>query len=265
MEPPRVELLLPELLQAERLRAVRLRVLEPQARPQAEQRALLELPAKPVRELAPPAQGQPPGEWRHPAVVAGSPQAPVTDYYLGDDVYHNGAFMLAANFGFYQGFRPREGDPALPPAATPLDYGTPDGYEFYLGLGSLANSEEKYFKHKNPWWTEDITNTDYDEYWQSRSIWKHLTGIKPAAMVVGVIPLLFAAGAGASSRFSMGLVIVSGLSTLGVMFAGLVSMARGPTDSVERARASNKLMWWRVRLQFLTLIFILLWWLTRGS
>ncbi len=60
------------------------------------------------------------------------------------------------------------------------------------------------------------------------------------------------------------LVIVSGLSTLGVLFAGLVSMARGPIDSVERARGSNKLMWWRVRLQLLTLIFILLWWMTRG-
>ena len=61
------------------------------------------------------------------------------------------------------------------------------------------------------------------------------------------------------------LVIVSGLSTLGVLFGGLVSMARGPTDSVERARHSNKLMWWRVRLQFVTLMFILLWWLTRGT
>jgi len=60
------------------------------------------------------------------------------------------------------------------------------------------------------------------------------------------------------------LVIISGLSTLGVLFAGLVSMARGPTDSVERARSSNKLMWWRVRLQFLTLIFILLWWATKS-
>ena len=38
-----------------------------------------------------------------------------------------------------------------------------------------------------------------------------------AAMVVGVIPLLFAAGAGASSRFSMGLVIVSGMS-IGTLF-----------------------------------------------
>ena len=60
------------------------------------------------------------------------------------------------------------------------------------------------------------------------------------------------------------LAIVSGLSTLGVLFAGLISMARGPTDSPERARGSNKLMWWRVRLQFLTLIFILLWWATKS-
>ena len=61
------------------------------------------------------------------------------------------------------------------------------------------------------------------------------------------------------------LVIVSGLATLGVLFVGLVSMSRGPTDSVERARHSNRLMWWRVRLQFLTIILILLWWMTRGT
>ena len=61
------------------------------------------------------------------------------------------------------------------------------------------------------------------------------------------------------------LVIVSGLSTLGVLFAGLISMARGPTDSLERARGSNKLMWWRVRLQFLTIVLILLWYFASRS
>ncbi len=61
------------------------------------------------------------------------------------------------------------------------------------------------------------------------------------------------------------LVIVSGLATLGVLFAGLIGMARGPADSVERARGSNRMMWWRVRLQFLTIILILLWYLaSRG-
>ena len=60
------------------------------------------------------------------------------------------------------------------------------------------------------------------------------------------------------------LVILSGLATLGMLFAGLISMSRGPTDSVERARGSNKLMWWRVRLQLITLVFILLWWMTKS-
>ena len=68
----------------------------------------------------------------HPALVAVAPQAPVTDYYMGDDVYHNGAFMLAHRFGFYMGFRNREGDPAPPPRTLPFDFGTPDGYDFYL-------------------------------------------------------------------------------------------------------------------------------------
>jgi hypothetical protein len=59
-------------------------------------------------------------------------------------------------------------------------------------------------------------------------------------------------------------VIVSGLATLGVLFAGLISMSRGPANSLERARGSNKLMWWRVRMQLLTLVFIGLWWMTKS-
>ena len=38
-----------------------------------------------------------------------------------------------------------------------------------------------------------------------------------AAMVAGLVPLLFAVGAGAISRFGMGIVIVSGLS-IGTLF-----------------------------------------------
>jgi len=121
----------------------------------------------------------------HPALVAVSPQAPVTDYYMGDDVYHNGAFMLAHRFSFYMGFRQREGDPAPPPLRLPFQYGTPDGYEFYLDMGALANADEKYFQHKQPFWNWNIDHTTYDEFWQSRAIWKHLKTIKPAVMQVG--------------------------------------------------------------------------------
>src|SRR5208282_3239250 len=50
----------------------------------------------------------------HPALKAASPQAPMTDLFMGDDAYHGGAFMLAANFGFYSFFKPQE-NPQLPP------------------------------------------------------------------------------------------------------------------------------------------------------
>ena len=102
-------------------------------------------------------------------------------------MYHNGAFMLAHRFSFYQGFKLRQGDPAPPPAQAPprFDYGTPDGYDFYLSMGSLANADEKYFKHTQPLWLFNLDHATYDEAWQSRAIWRHLKGIKPAVMLVG--------------------------------------------------------------------------------
>jgi putative CocE/NonD family hydrolase len=122
----------------------------------------------------------------HPAHVAASPQAPVTDYYLGDDVYHNGAFMLAHRFNFYMNFRQREGgEPEPPKTIVPFNMGTPDAYEFFLRMGSLANADEKYFKHQHPFWTLNVENTTYNDVWSSRAIWKHLKSIKPAVMTVG--------------------------------------------------------------------------------
>jgi Hypoxia induced protein conserved region len=61
------------------------------------------------------------------------------------------------------------------------------------------------------------------------------------------------------------LVIVSGLATLGMLFAGLVNMARNTDSSIEGGKRSNRFMWWRVRLQFLTIILIVLWYLASRS
>jgi hypothetical protein len=57
------------------------------------------------------------------------------------------------------------------------------------------------------------------------------------------------------------LTIVSMLATLGVLLLGLINMGRGAAESIERGRASNRLMWWRVRLQMLTLALAVLWYL----
>src|SRR6476660_9074877 len=80
----------------------------------------------------------------HTALKAVSPQAPMGDVGNGDDAYHNGAFFLAANFGFYTGFKPRGVEPERPKKHESFDFGTPDQYEFYLRLGPLANAETLY-------------------------------------------------------------------------------------------------------------------------
>ena len=121
----------------------------------------------------------------HPALVAASPQAPVTDYYLGDDSFHNGAFLLAHNFSFYVSFLPRPGGPAPPRAQAAFDWGTPDGYEFYLRMGPLSNSNTKYLKGANPYWNINLDHPNYDAFWQARSLWKHFKAIKPAVLTVG--------------------------------------------------------------------------------
>src|SRR6202035_6125530 len=46
----------------------------------------------------------------HPALKAVSPQAPVTDWFVGDDYHHNGAFILADSISFLEFFdRPQRG------------------------------------------------------------------------------------------------------------------------------------------------------------
>jgi hypothetical protein len=121
----------------------------------------------------------------HPALVAASPQAPVTDYYLGDDSFHNGAFMLAANFSFYAAFKPRLGDPAPPPQRVPFDYGTPDGYRFYLDMGPLWSGAEQHGLLENQHYRINLEHTSYDEFWRARSLWRHFKNITPAVLTVG--------------------------------------------------------------------------------
>ena len=120
----------------------------------------------------------------HPALKAASPQAPVTDLYMGDDAYHNGAFMLAANFGFYTFFKPRA--EIAPPGHEPsFDYGTTDGYDFYLHMGPLANAKRIYFKDSNRYWDEQVIHPNYDAYWKSRNISAHMKNVHCAVLTVG--------------------------------------------------------------------------------
>ncbi|MFL6284395.1 MAG: CocE/NonD family hydrolase [Pyrinomonadaceae bacterium] len=121
----------------------------------------------------------------HPALKAASPQAPTADYYMGDDVYHNGAFMLAANFGFYSQFVPRAGEPE--PPRRPLSFDDPslDAYEFYLNVGPLATANERLMGGRARYWQEIVDHTTYDEFWKKRSLWQHMNNVHCAVLNVG--------------------------------------------------------------------------------
>ena len=123
----------------------------------------------------------------HPALVAVSPQAPVTDWFGQDDFHHNGALWLPHCFGFFVGFghpRPQPNQTGGRPD-TPFDYGTSDGYEFYLSMGPLANADRNYLHGDVPFWNEVMAHPTNDAWWQARNLLPHLADIKPAVLTVG--------------------------------------------------------------------------------
>src|SRR3569833_721230 len=101
---------------------------------------------------------------RHPSLAAASPQAPMADLYR-DDAFHNGAFMLVANFGFYPGFTNRQDDKPTQRRGGRFVYGTADGYEFYLKMGSVKNTNDKYYKDTIRLWNEMLDHPNYDQHW----------------------------------------------------------------------------------------------------
>ncbi len=120
----------------------------------------------------------------HPALVAASPQAPMTDLFKGDDSYHGGAFMLSANFGFYVFFYPQT-EPQKPKHNIEFDFGTPDSYDFYLHAGSLSDMEKEYLKGRNWLYADQMKHDTYDSYWKVRDLSQHMKNVKCAVLVVG--------------------------------------------------------------------------------
>ena len=120
----------------------------------------------------------------HPALKASSPQAPVTDLWR-DDAFHNGAFMLAANFGFYNYFQDQDKPTKIQPPVY-FEMNNPDGYDYYLNeVKTTKKADVDFYKGKNSFFHQNFDHPNYDEHWKKRNILPHLKGIKHAVMVVG--------------------------------------------------------------------------------
>ncbi|MFN0036103.1 MAG: CocE/NonD family hydrolase, partial [Saprospiraceae bacterium] len=90
----------------------------------------------------------------HPAIKAVSPQAPVTDWFVGDDFHHNGAFMLMDAFSFYSGFGKVRPQPTTQGQSGFSNWNTPDNYDFFLRAGALRNFAKKFEMEKIPFWND---------------------------------------------------------------------------------------------------------------
>ena len=121
----------------------------------------------------------------HPAIKAASPQAPLADLYMGDDSYHGGAFMLAANFGFYANFTKESNPTSLPKKWEEFDYGTEDAYQFFLKHLTLKNITSQLNESQREYLMPTIIHSNYDEFWKPMNLAPHLKNIKAAVLTVG--------------------------------------------------------------------------------
>ena len=120
----------------------------------------------------------------HPALKAASPQAPVSNWFLGDDWHHNGAFLLMDAFSFYSSVgRPRPKPTRQFPSD--LEYKNSDNYDFYKDIGPIKNVQREYFGDSIQFWSDLMTHPNYDKFWKDRNVLPHLINVKPAVLVVG--------------------------------------------------------------------------------
>jgi len=120
----------------------------------------------------------------HPALKAVSPQAPLVDWFMGDDTHHNGALFLNQEFNFDASFglpRPRPTTGGHPP----FHHGTNDAYRFFLDMGPLPEANAKYLHGERAFWNQVMEHGTYDEFWKRRNLLPHLAGIRPAVLTVG--------------------------------------------------------------------------------
>lgn len=119
----------------------------------------------------------------HPALKAVSPQAPVTDWFMGDDFHHNGAFFLMDAFSFYYSFGAPRPKPTAETAPN-FDFTSEDNYKFYLETGALKNFTTKYMKDR-VFWNQMMQHPNLDDFWKARNARQYLKNVKPAVLVVG--------------------------------------------------------------------------------
>ena len=113
----------------------------------------------------------------HPALKASSPQAPVTDLWMGDDFAHNGAFRQT-----YAHHWAVPLEMAKKGGSVKID--SPDLYDWYLKGTKLPQLAAE-LATKSHSWKAFIDHPTWDSYWQARAANRYLTDTSVPTLVVG--------------------------------------------------------------------------------
>jgi putative CocE/NonD family hydrolase len=118
----------------------------------------------------------------HPAVKAVAPQAPVTDWFMGDDIHHNGVMMISDAFNLMPMLSHTNHQPTTEWEPTRKHEMTPDRFHFFI---RATRDSLRSVMHPSSFWDAMSAHPDYDEWWQERDVRRYLYNIKPAVLVVG--------------------------------------------------------------------------------
>ncbi len=120
----------------------------------------------------------------HPAIKAISPQAPVSEWFKGDDFHHNGAFFVEDAFSFYLWFGIPKPAPGQQISFPNVNKGSDGEYAWYLSQMPLSNLTDKYMKDRL-FWNQMMDHGTYDDFWQRRTLETHLENVHCAVLTVG--------------------------------------------------------------------------------
>ncbi|MCW2120709.1 CocE/NonD family hydrolase [Flavobacterium sp. 7A] len=120
----------------------------------------------------------------HPALVASSPQAPISNFW-NDDFLHNGRFVL----GYFRtlpvfGVQKTSNTPISWYTNSMIKKYSEDGLKFYTDMGTLKEGVDRFYKN-NFFMQEIMDHPNYDAFWQKRNLLPHLKNVKQAVLVVG--------------------------------------------------------------------------------
>jgi len=114
----------------------------------------------------------------HPAVKAISPQAPMTDVWMGDDFFHNGAFRQSYGFDYVQQMEAQKTD-----ARVDLKQ---DMYDFFLLHGNFAGAVATVPKMSDlPTVNAFLTQPAHTKFWRDMAVQDKLAKVEVPTLEVG--------------------------------------------------------------------------------